>query len=289
MAKQTVCKKSGLFGRLFPSAPPDAPKEASAVSLKESKPRAISELVCPGCGATNPASANFCHSCGLGITCDLDDLFLDGVEATLSEGGVSVSLLQRKLKLSYNRAAEIVDLMEEQGIVGPFRGAVPREILISPAQWPRFPLVAKSTGAISPQRDYAGTPAYTLPADAELLKVDRMDGPAFERWCADLLKRSGFSDVLVTQTSGDQGADVIAIKDGIRYAIQCKCYSSDLGNKPVQEVTVGKAIYHCHVGAVMTNRYFTSGAQEAAVATGTLLWDRDHLRSMLIAAAADVE
>ena len=59
------------------------------------------------------------------------------------------------------------------------------------------------------------------------------------------------------------------------YAIQCKCYSSDLGNSPVQEVTTGKLIYNCHIGAVMTNRYFTQGAKIAAEADLVLLWDRD--------------
>lgn len=115
------------------------------------------------------------------------------------------------------------------------------------------------------------------PVDNELRKIDYMDGHAFEYWCAELLKKRGFQNVEVTQGSNDQGVDVFAVKDGIKYAIQCKCYTNDLGNKPVQEVNTGKAIYHCHVGVVMTNRYFTSGAIEAAAATGTLLWGRNEL------------
>lgn len=111
--------------------------------------------------------------------------------------------------------------------------------------------------------------------------IDQMEGHVFEGWCADLLKKSGFTDVEVTKGSGDQGVDVIAVKDGIRYAIQCKCYSSDLGNKPVQEVHAGKVMYKCQVGVVMTNRHFTAGAKELADATGVLLWDRDKLEEML--------
>ena len=114
--------------------------------------------------------------------------------------------------------------------------------------------------------------------------IDGMDGHAFEHWCAELLKKNGFTDVEVTKGSGDQGVDVLAVKDGIRYAIQCKCYSSDLGNKPIQEVYAGKAMYNCQIGVVMTNRHFTSGAKELASATGVLLWDRDELESMLGAA-----
>lgn len=111
--------------------------------------------------------------------------------------------------------------------------------------------------------------------------VDLLDGPGFERWCAQLLRRIGYSDVEVTKTSGDQGVDITAVKDDVRYAIQCKCYSSDLGNHPIQEVHAGKSMYGCHVGVVMTNRYFTTGAKDLAKATGTLLWDRDKIKSML--------
>lgn len=113
-----------------------------------------------------------------------------------------------------------------------------------------------------------------------LSSVDLMDGHDFEYWCAEVLRKNGFSDVEVTRGSGDQGVDVTAQKGGIRYAVQCKCYSSDLGNKPVQEVNTGKTIYHCQIGAVMTNRYFTPGAKHAAEATGVLLWDRDTVQQM---------
>lgn len=115
----------------------------------------------------------------------------------------------------------------------------------------------------------------------ELEQIDSMDGHAFEHRCADLLRKSGFTDVSVTPGSRDQGIDILAVKDEIHYAIQCKCYSSDLGNAPVQEVNTGRIIYHCQIGVVMTNRYFTAGGEEAAKATGVLLWDRDKLERML--------
>ena len=116
---------------------------------------------------------------------------------------------------------------------------------------------------------------------SELASVDSMDGHTFEYWCADLLRDNGFVNVSVTRGSGDQGVDVLAEKDGIRYAIQCKCYSHDLGNTPVQEVNAGRVIYHCHIGAVLTNRYFTKGAKDAAEATGVLLWDRNWIKDHL--------
>lgn len=108
-----------------------------------------------------------------------------------------------------------------------------------------------------------------------------MDGHDFEQWCANLLRKNGFTDVAVTPGSGDQGVDVVAVKDGVHYAIQCKCYASPLGNTPVQEVFAGKEMYGCQVGVVMTNNYFTQGAKALAEKTRVLLWDRDTLASML--------
>ena len=57
------------------------------------------------------------------------------VDIILETGQASVSMLQRRLKLGYARAARIVDEMEEKGIVGPFQGSKPRTILINKEQW----------------------------------------------------------------------------------------------------------------------------------------------------------
>lgn len=111
--------------------------------------------------------------------------------------------------------------------------------------------------------------------------IDKMEGHEFEYWCAELLRRNGYRRVEVTRGSGDQGVDIIAYKDNQKYAIQCKRYAQKLSNKPIQEVHTGKAIYHCDVAVVMTNNYFTSGARDAAAATGVLLWDRTKLAQML--------
>lgn len=116
---------------------------------------------------------------------------------------------------------------------------------------------------------------------AELLTVDLMDGHDFEYWCAKLLSSIGFHSVNVTPGSGDHGVDILAEKDGVKYAIQCKRYSHSLGNTPVQEVHAGKAMYACHVGTVITNQHFTEGAKKLAQATGVLLWDREWIESVL--------
>lgn len=116
---------------------------------------------------------------------------------------------------------------------------------------------------------------------AQLLTIDLMDGHDFEYWCADLLRKIGFTNVEVTPGSNDQGVDILAHKDGVKYAIQCKRYSHDLGNTPVQEVHAGKSMYNCHVGVVMTNQHFTKGAKDLAQATGVLLWDREWIQQHL--------
>ena len=64
-----------------------------------------------------------------------DELLPAAVEVILETGQASVSMLQRRLKLGYARAARIVDEMEEKGIVGPFEGAKPRQLLITREQW----------------------------------------------------------------------------------------------------------------------------------------------------------
>ena len=120
-------------------------------------------------------------------------------------------------------------------------------------------------------------------------RIDAMDGHEFEHFIATLLRKQGYEKVEVTPGSGDQGVDVLAEKEGVRYAVQCKCYSSDLGNTPVQEVNTGKMVYQCHVGIVVTNRYFTQSAREAAKATGVLLWDRSKLEKLIAQAEFEVE
>jgi hypothetical protein len=118
-------------------------------------------------------------------------------------------------------------------------------------------------------------------SSVSMADIDAMSGLEFESFVGDLLKSLGYSGVEVTKSSGDQGVDVIASKDGTKYAIQCKNYSSPLNNKPIQEVTTGKAVYGCDVGVVLTNSTFNQHAVEAANATGTLLWDRQILQKML--------
>lgn len=64
-----------------------------------------------------------------------DEMFPNAVEVVLEAKMASTTLLQRKLRLGYARAARIMDELEEHGIIGPFEGSKPREVLITKQQW----------------------------------------------------------------------------------------------------------------------------------------------------------
>lgn len=278
---------------------------------------------------------------------DYDELLPDAMEVVLELKQASVSSLQRKLKLSYSRAARIVDQMEQLGLIGPYDGSKPRPVSVSRRQWEDMkqnlhtegttqtpPYVPDEMEEIKKLEDrfqifytYAQrrmlnahegklllkqikdsfcAEEHPLPVQLRFeqlceeyapkfetpnpwLKIDSMKGQEFEMLCADILRKSGFQNIEMTPGSGDQGVDILAQKSGIKYAIQCKRYSGNLGNTPIQEVNAGKMFYHCHVGVIMTNQHFTKGAQELAEATGTLLWDRDTLQSMIDSISHDTE
>ena len=110
--------------------------------------------------------------------------------------------------------------------------------------------------------------------------IDELEGHDFEEYCADLLRRSGFTDVTVTKGSGDFGLDILCEKDGVTYGIQCKRYDKPIGVHAVQQAYAGRDYYGRMVGAVMTNQYFTEAAVKAASKLNIMLWDRGYLDEM---------
>ena len=110
--------------------------------------------------------------------------------------------------------------------------------------------------------------------------IDLMEGHDFEYYCAELLRQQGFLEVEVTKGSGDYGIDILAEKDGVTYAIQCKRYTAPVGVKAIQEAYAGRDYYDRMVGAVLTNQYFTQSAVEAAKKLKILLWDRGYLEEI---------
>lgn len=112
-------------------------------------------------------------------------------------------------------------------------------------------------------------------------EYDLMEGRDFEYFCADLLEKRGFLEVEVTKGSGDNGVDILAEKDGVTYAIQCKRYEEPVGVKAVQEAYAGRDYYDRMVGVVMSNQYFTKNAVEMARKLKIMLWDRGYLEEMI--------
>ena len=92
---------------------------------------------------------------------------------------------------------------------------------------------------------------------------------------------NGFEIAENTSASGDYGVDILAQREGMSYAIQCKRYLEPVGLEAVQQVYAGRAYYECHVAVVLTNQKFTANAQHLADKLGVVLWDRETLRNFL--------
>ncbi len=90
-----------------------------------------------------------------------DEMLPAAIDVVMETGQASVSMLQRRLKLGYSRAARIVDEMETRGIVGPFEGSKPRQILITKEQWQglkmkgAYGLTPPEEGELPPPEDEA--------------------------------------------------------------------------------------------------------------------------------------
>lgn len=108
-----------------------------------------------------------------------------------------------------------------------------------------------------------------------------MEGEEFEKYCAQLLERRGFSEIEMTSASHDYGVDILGIFHGISYAIQCKCYSETVGIKAVQEAYAGRDYYDCMVAVVMTNQSFTRNAEHFADKLHVLLWDGEYIEKLI--------
>ena len=89
-----------------------------------------------------------------------DEMLSAAIEVVVETGQASVSMLQRRLKLGYARAARLVDQMEEKGVVGPFEGSKPRQLLITKEQWQEMQYRQNMTVAPDPAQQ-GSDPAST--------------------------------------------------------------------------------------------------------------------------------
>lgn len=102
------------------------------------------------------------------------------------------------------------------------------------------------------------------------------NGIDFEYWCAEMLEGQGWQ-AIVSKASGDQGVDIEARKGGFVVAVQCKRYSSPVGNKAVQEVFAGMANISADAAVVISTAGFTKSAIEIAHKTNVILIDADQI------------
>lgn len=109
----------------------------------------------------------------------------------------------------------------------------------------------------------------------------RLTGFEFEEYMAQVLKDNGFRHVEVTVECGDQGVDILAVRGGKTYAIQCKNYAGAVGNAAVQEAYAGAEYYGCDIPVVVCPTEFTIPARELAESTGVELWDGERLSHMM--------
>lgn len=120
--------------------------------------------------------------------------------------------------------------------------------------------------------------------DAEKFKAHNStpahDGFEFENEFSKVLAANGFKKVAVTPKSGDYGGDITAEKEGVKYVVQCKYYTSMVGIDAVQQVCGAKIHYGAHVGVVASNSVFTHAAKILAEEAGIFLWDCEIIESM---------
>ncbi len=104
------------------------------------------------------------------VDSEFDELIDAAAEVVVETGQASVSMLQRRLKLGYARAARLVDQLEEKGIVGPFEGSKPRQLLVTKEQWQEM----KYRQGITTPGDTL-TPPAPVPAPADEPPFDTED------------------------------------------------------------------------------------------------------------------
>lgn len=215
----------------------------------------------------------------------------------------SVGYLQRKFGIGFNRANKLMEQLHIAAIVGPESGIRPREVWISKEVFEKaikkgsydsidFELEVeelKSRDYIDSDLNLPNSTSVDLTVERIKFynnKFDYMEGTDFEQYCAMILRENGYTTE-ITPASGDYGVDIIAKQSGIIYAIQCKCYSSDVGVDAVYQVAGGMKYYHANIGIVLTNRHFTKNAKELADAIGVVLWDRESLEDLIATANID--
>lgn len=110
------------------------------------------------------------------------------------------------------------------------------------------------------------------------------DGVGYERYVAASLTAAGF-DITFTPASGDQGVDLVADRNGVRWALQCKNYQKPVGNDAVQQIHTGARFYNAARAVVVAPNGYTMAARQLAGSVGVECLHHDDLPGALLGAA----
>jgi hypothetical protein len=201
----------------------------------------------------------------------------DGTTADERFGSELVDIVM-KLAVDYLSAYELFEEHKE-GFLGAYPRALAFNEITKAVSWEKVrKQMIKALKEAFPQR-YASGHVWIynealaigmLLAEQSRPNIASSDGLAFEAKCEEILKRAGFT-VEKTPVSGDFGVDLLARKDGLTYAIQCKFYSTPVGVSAVQEAAAGCLHYVADCAVVVALSGFTAAARRLAGSNAVLL------------------
>ena len=116
----------------------------------------------------------------------------------------------------------------------------------------------------------------------EISDIDSMDGLSFEHYVARLLRHEGYYGVEVTRGSGDFGVDIVASKNGRRFAIQVKRQAQTVSRRAVSDAVAGKPYFSCDAAMVITNNFLSRRAKKFASTIGCEIVERDSLSRWIL-------
>ena len=107
-------------------------------------------------------------------------------------------------------------------------------------------------------------------------EIDKMDGKTFEKLLLEYFLKMGYKGKLTSEYA-DYGADLLLVKDNLKYVVQVKRWNQKVGLKAIQEAVASIKHYKADKGIVITNSFFTGNAKELAKSNAVELWDRNKL------------
>lgn len=207
------------------------------------------------------------------------------IDYVLNNQCIKISELQNKLNIGYSSASRLLDLLEDMHMIGPSNGSKPRSAFVSNYKQAITILTNYKCNKelLDQYNDLIIKQEETTIQEKITTSLESVsNGLEFENYCANLLTLNGYQNVTLTKASNDYGIDILAENNGVKYAIQCKFYTSPVGNSAVQEACAGKLYYNCHVAIVLTNSVFTKNAIELANKNNVILWDTDKLNELYL-------